>query len=405
MRITVPRVSWQGVFAISIVALYLFGKMFYAAGQGGAQPADIAMVGAFLVLISPRAVVRLAGVNMFLLLLMLWAAAVNFGWSMATSNPEFITSMSYYLFNLGIVLAVLWTRQKNPRLFDLFMPVALLAALATQVTLTFFSGTYRSDGTFNNPNQLAFWALCCLSIWILVRRARISPLDLAVALGFCWVELCSLSRAGMGAMALLILIWLLRGVRTLRQRLIALGIAIFAAVLLALTPTVSAKLADSDLAAKAEARMNRQSQLSQFEYRGYDRIVEFAGHIVIGAGEGEKERFADTSRKHAIEIHSTFGTLLFSYGILGLTLFFAFLWRLTRTLSFDRYVYLAPSLAYGVTHNGLRFSFFWFMVGLLLSYAIIEGRRVAARRPVPAGPAPIYPTGAPLGARGPVGGR
>ena len=404
MRITLPRVSLRAWFAVTIVAAYLLGKMFYLSGQGAAQPADVGMVAGFLLLVTPRAALRMAGVNVFLLLLMLWAVTVNLGWAMLTGNLEFLTSVTYYLFNLGIVLAVFWTRQKNPRLFDLVMPAVILLAMIGQVLfVTFFSGGYRSEGTFENPNQLAFWCLCCMTIWILCRPGRLGLPDLAVALGLGWVEICSLSRAGMAALGLLLLIWLFRTVRSTRARLIAVGIIIAGGLVLAVTPVISHKVAESQLMARAEERINRQQPESELEYRGYDRIIAFVGHIVIGAGEGEKERFADTGAKHAIEIHSTFGTLIFSYGILGITLFGLFVWRLTQTIGLERYVYLVPSLAYGFTHNGLRFSFFWFMVGMLLSLAITEGRRLAPVRAPPAPGRPAY--GGPAPANQPMGRR
>lgn len=402
MRITVPKVSKAGMVACGLMATYLFGKMFYVAGQGAAQPADVAIAACFLFLITPRAVVRLAGVNAFILLLMVWAIVVNLGWLAATANTEFLRSLSYYAFNLGILAAVFWTRQKNPRLFDLLMPPVTVLAVAVQIYMvTFVGGYFRSAGSFENPNQLAFWALCMLAIWVLSRPGRIGLLDLGVAAGLIWIELNSLSRAGIAAMGLLLAVWMFRTLRSTRSRLIALSAAALAAALLALTPAVSSRLAESEVVMKAEQRMNRERPISELEYRGYDRIFRYVGHIVVGAGEGEKERFLATGNKHTMEIHSTFGTLLFSYGLLGITLFFLFIWRLTRTTNFDRYVYLAPALAYGVTHNGLRFSFFWFMVGMLLSYAVTEGKR-AARKPAPQ--RDQFGHGAPLGA-GPVIGR
>ena len=376
MQITVPKFSLQGLFFVLLPAAYILGKMFYVGDVGGAQPADIAMAVAFLLLITPQALARLAGVNVFLVLLMAWAFIVNIGWAMYSGNAEFVTSASYYVFNLGIVAAVFWTRQRNPRLFDFAVPAVILVAVAVQlVMVTVISASYRTQGTFANPNQLAFWALCVATIWILLRPRRVALLDLGVIGALGWIELLSLSRAGMAGMALLILIWLFRTVRTFRARLIAVGIVLAAGAVLALTPAVSEKLSQAELVSRAEARIKRQQTVSEAEYRGYDRIVEYAGHVVVGAGEGEIERFADRSME--IEIHSTFGTLLFSYGVLGIALFMGFLWRLTRTMALDRYVYILPTLAYGMTHNGLRFSFSWFMVGVMLSFAVTEGRKVA----------------------------
>lgn len=402
MQITLPKFSLKGLLFVAIVAAYLFGKMFYLGGAGAAQPADVAMAGAFLLLITPSAIVRLAGVNAFLLLLMGWAIAVNVGWALISGVGDFLVAASYYAFNLGIVTAVFWTRQRNPRLFDFAIPAIIVLSTLTQLAAVIFLSTgYRSFGTFANPNQLAFWALCAMTIWILCRPRRIGPIDLAVVGALAWIELSSLSRAGMAAMSLLILIWLFRTIRTLRARLVAFFVVLFGCLLLAVTPTVSNKLAESEMVAKTEARIQKKQTMSEAEYRGYDRIFEFTGHVVLGAGEGEVERFSDD---RGIEIHSTFGTLIFSYGIFGITFFVIFVWRLTRTIAFDRYIYLAPALAYGFTHNGLRFSFFWFMVAILLSFAVTEGKAFAPRyRPAPA--RPVYRGSEPVAARGPVGGR
>ena len=387
MRIMGPRVSRVGLISIGAVSAYLFGKIFYVSSGGVAQPADIAIACCFLLLITPRAVSRLAGVNAFLLAAFAWAIIVNVGWLFVTSDTEFLRSLSYYAFNIGIVAAVFWTRQKNPRLFDIAVPVVTVLGVIVQLAvITFAEGGYRSAGTFENPNQLAFWAVCMLGIWILCRPGRIGPLDLAVAAVLVWIELNSLSRAGIGAMGLVVVVWLLRTLRSTRSRLIALLAVAIAALLLALTPAVSSRLAESDLVAKAEQRLHRQQSLTELEYRGYDRIVRYVGHIVVGAGEGETERFFAPGAQHTIEIHSTFGTLLFSYGLLGISLFMLFLWRTTRIIRFDRYIYLIGPIAYGFTHNGLRFSFFWFMVGMLMSYAVTEGKpepraQRSARRP------------------------
>lgn len=404
MRIALPRVSKAGMFAIGVMAAYLFGKMFYVAGQGGAQPADIAVAACFLLLITPRALVRLSGVNLFVMLLMIWAVIVNLGWLLTTNNPEFLRSISYYAFNLGIVAAVFWTRQKNPRLFDIAVPAVCAVAMVVQLfVVTFGGGEFRSVGTFENPNQLAFWGVCMLGIWILCRPGRIGPLDLGMAGSVMWIELASLSRAGLAAAGLLTMIWLFRTVRTTRARLIALMVVIMAALAMALTPAVSGRIAESQSIAALEKRLNRNRPVSEFETRGYDRILRYVSHIVIGAGEGEKERFVAPGSKHTIEIHSTFGTLLFSYGLLGISMFFLFLWRTTRVMGFDRYIYLAPSMAYGMTHNGLRFSFFWFMVGMLLSYAITEGKKARSQRPAQR---PVFDQPMSMGGRpGPAVGR
>ena len=53
-----------------------------------------------------------------------------------------------------------------------------------------------------------------------------------------------------------------------------------------------------------------------FNGRGYDRLVKYSQYLLFGAGEGDYSRFG-----YDIEIHSTLGNILMSYGIIGLLLF------------------------------------------------------------------------------------
>src|SRR5918994_582076 len=56
--------------------------------------------------------------------------------------------------------------------------------------------------------------------------------------------------------------------------------------------------------------------------RGYDRIWRHPEHLVFGAGEGAGLRFTEFGGL-VKEMHSTLGTVLFSYGIVGFSLFVA----------------------------------------------------------------------------------
>jgi hypothetical protein len=84
--------------------------------------------------------------------------------------------------------------------------------------------------------------------------------------------------------------------------------------------------------------------------RGYDRFWRFPEYLIFGAGEGDFQRFAGM---YDVEIHSTLGSLVFSYGIVG-----AGLAVLATLMTIERrpagLLYLMPAMAYGVAHNGIR---------------------------------------------------
>jgi hypothetical protein len=67
------------------------------------------------------------------------------------------------------------------------------------------------------------------------------------------------------------------------------------------------------------------------------------------------------------EIHSSAGTVFFSYGIVGVALFLYFLWQLLRGASVRSMFILVPPLLYTIAHQGLRVSLLWILFALFVS--------------------------------------
>ena len=106
--------------------------------------------------------------------------------------------------------------------------------------------------------------------------------------------------------------------------------------------------------------------------RGYSRILEFPEYILLGAGEGARYRFGD---RHSHELHSTFGTLLFSYGVPGLLLFLGTLWMILRRKVFSIWVLASAPLVYSLTHQGMRMTWFWIFLLLVAFYGPQRARK------------------------------
>jgi hypothetical protein len=106
-----------------------------------------------------------------------------------------------------------------------------------------------------------------------------------------------------------------------------------------------------------------ESRDDSYEGRGYDRILNNPEYLALGAGEGGYYRF-DTLLI-AGEVHSSFGTILFCYGVVGLFLFFRFLFYVFKGSSLFELLYFVPIFAYSITHQGLRDTFFWVFLGLV----------------------------------------
>ena len=103
-------------------------------------------------------------------------------------------------------------------------------------------------------------------------------------------------------------------------------------------------------------------------HRGYDRIFEYPEHLILGSGEGAFQRFTISLTKD-IEFHSIWGTIIYGYGIAGTLTFFGLLYFVFRQAPIRHIVYFLPMAAYGITHQGLRFSFLWVFFGIVFALA------------------------------------
>jgi len=356
--------------AVAIIAVYLFAKMFYIAKGGMAQPADIMISMLALFIVPPQIMLGLLKSEIALTALIIWVALVNVAWFMISTDVSFLPSILYYVFNLMIVIAFFGVRKRDPALFDRVICQTIVVAIAAQTLIVlaqrFGVGGLRNVGTFRNPNQLAYWGVLMLSIFFMLRRNRLSRIDMLAVVAAIFCEFASASRAGLAALVALLAIWLYFALGSGRKRFVAIFGVVAAGLLLTLSPAMDHVLLSSAEGTAVGTRMTDDDGGSQLEERQYTRILDFYQFTVFGAGEGYLSRFkADNEFK--LEIHSSFGTMLFSYGIPGLAIFCLVLWSVYRQLPTELGLYLLPSLLYGITHQGLRFTLFWGMVGVALA--------------------------------------
>ena len=68
-----------------------------------------------------------------------------------------------------------------------------------------------------------------------------------------------------------------------------------------------------------------------------------------------------------VEIHSTLGSLIFSYGLVGAGLaLLALVASIGRSLA--GFLYLGPVMIYGLAHNGIRQPLLWVLLAVAVSF-------------------------------------
>jgi hypothetical protein len=289
-----------------------------------------------------------------------YTALVNAAWAATLEDLSLLKSTVYYAYDtlLFITCVTLYTAYK-----DEFLAITVKAVAVSVVLQALLSpiapqqANSRQAAFFNNENQLGYF--CVLATSIVALSTRRFPIRLEYRVVFYtaagYLTFLSQSRGALLSMGALMIIALLG--RPLRLLMVLAGMGMIV-VLLTLTPS---------MISKSEERLVVAGEYDTLATRGYDRILNYPEYLLLGAGEGAYDRFR--SDLFATELHSSFGTLLFSYGIPGLALFALTLLYIARRDAMVA-LYLLPALIHGVAHQGLRFAFFWLALGFLCCFAL-----------------------------------
>ena len=345
--------------AIVTWCLFLIFSPLYVVTSGLPQPGD-----ALVFLLVPLAIAawdrkldRVTNRTLkALLLFTAWVCVVDYGWALVlgkmTSPKDFIIHPIYYIFNVAVFFsALIIARRDRARFLKLTVDV-VFATIVVQVVASFFYRTqlYRGELFFNSPNQLGYYALLAACLFAFTQRPlRISRVKAGLGVTGCaYLAMLSASRASVAGIAVLLFVLLFSNPRTII-------LASLAAILLVTAGGPIAKAIDT---AQTRATTVRNPKVSFAEERGYDRIYDYPEYLLTGAGEGDYARFAHEGEP-ARELHSSFGSVLFGYGVIGVALFLLFFWRVIRGASVRATLMLVPALVYTVAHQGLRFTMFW----------------------------------------------
>ncbi|WP_083005026.1 hypothetical protein [Halomonas sp. GT] len=345
---------------LSLSSLYLFPS-------GGPQLTDFVLIGFVGVMLLMSLGDKHLKVSPFAIcwgMMVLWVLMVCLSWTLILGTTTFFRPAQFFLFNFLVGMALLrFLSVYGERATGLIrngVAIALLIA-GSQVLLQLAMGVNRTTGSFNNPNQLAYFSLCGVVVLLMLDdfHPRMRLLGLAgLASGVLGI-LAASSLAAMGGGVLVLIGWAMANARQIKHfaRLLLLLPLLLLGVLFA---NISS---DGQVLRNLEARMDRAPSKvdSVYEERKFDRLTNFPEYAILGAGEAERQRFAPYDGH---EIHSSFVNMLFAYGLPGLGLFLLTIVIALRRAPLYVWAGVAGPLIYSTTHNGLRATLFWLVLVL-----------------------------------------
>ncbi|RWO52433.1 O-antigen ligase family protein [Mesorhizobium sp.] len=359
---------------ILFLAFYV-GGMFHIFKSGLPQPADFIVFA--LVPLVARKVSNLVPVTFIncAVGLLGWVLLVNVVTYAGYEDRKLLFATVFYLFNFIVFLITLAMALDKPREFFSWLRIAVFASVSLQLLFTLFvSSGLRKAGTFDNPNQLGYWAvlnIACLGYSL--GGKRLAAPDVAALTALVFLAASSLSRAAIvaavaGCAAILV-------IQGCSRRLLNAGVV---AVLCSLPILLSSGIIGTylqrlEVVSSWEQRLDELQgrNIDEYSTRGYERIENNFEYIFFGAGEGAYERFVDTGP--ALELHSTFASILMSYGLVGVVLFLLLIMQVFKGTLWRHTLYFLPAVLYGLTHNGIRFSWLWVVLGCIAAQGVILG--------------------------------
>lgn len=256
----------------------------------------------------------------------------------------------------------------------------IVASMAVQAGLMLLLGTTdspRASALFGNPNQLAFYSLLSLGVLMALFQHLAMPrwsilVGVSLALALLMV---SLSKAAIiAAIAQLVLYGAIAPARReWLRRLRPLTALIVPTVIVVAVILYREQIELIGAVLDRLGEIGRSSD-DTFEGRGYARIVQWPEYLIFGAGEGILHRWSQS-----FELHSMFGTLLFSYGLPGLALFLALLALLARRNLRNFAIYMTPILLYSLTHQPMRQWMMWCLFLVLAWLGSMPSGRLVKR--------------------------
>lgn len=357
-----------------LLALALFSTQFYLFSSGSLQLSHIMLL-LFVALCAilyktDRGMVK---GTMFVLFtsFMLYSSCVNIWYYFfrVGHDTALLRASLYLWFDYIIFLSILqYSRFLTFSLFRKVYVYPFLASLLFLVAVYCLGlGRYdyapRYNAFFNDPNQMAFWVLCALAVIVITEPNK--WVKRAALIFAVWACLVSMSRAGFLGMLVLLSGYFYPNIKKLFVRKNLWKLILFVAGLV-VAGGVSVKIyLGSQLANRLNIweRLMDTNMLGELVSRGYGLLLQNPEYLLVGYGGGEL-----LALNHELEIHSTWGGILFYYGVIGLGLFVGFVYKILRPLPMPALLVALGPMVYSFFTYGARTPIFFIFLAVLFSY-------------------------------------
>jgi hypothetical protein len=280
-------------------------------------------------------------------------------------NLKFLKHIFFLSFNFITVISLVsfFNHQKKFNFIFNSLASAFVIILISYYYQSFFGiTTDRFSSFFNNPNQLGYFSVCSFSlIYLLYRNFYISYYLMIGSITLLVIfSIFSFSKAAIISLFPCVLF----AITPYNNKYYKIIILIFFLLIIFFITFFYLQIFDTSF---FNLLINDVENFP--EERGYLVFLEAnLPEAIFGMGLNKVYEL------QSYEIHSTFIMILTSYGFIGLLIFNLLMlyWVLDIKKSFGlngAICICGPSLLYGLSHNGIRFSMFWIVFATSIAFS------------------------------------
>ena len=391
----IPNGTWTAT-AVLFFLLFIFLKQFYLFPSGGMEAADVCLFASFFMLLCdcmrrrPERLLQLKTESLFYGFLAS-VVVINTYYGIRLGRGEFFRYTCFWIFNACAIWSFCYLTEYGGKAFLTGINRVVKVNIGVQLLIYLsghgrifreYWGAVRYQGTFNDPNQLAFFLFMMILLLYLYRCRfgdRSFPVFYVLALPVLAASKSTGILLGFFVFTILAVLYELyrigckKGVSVKVWILgICMGVLIFGLFLWWIWPAADfdVKTVDYNMLTRIQEKIWKVAHgglLGLFLDRGMEKLVLYPQYLLYGAGEGGFDRFTLASQVN--EIHCCLFSVMFCYGLIPTSCLLVWLGRKLRRIDAAMTCAVIGLLAESFFLVNYRQPMFW----MILLYGSVAG--------------------------------
>ena len=382
--------------AVLFFLLFIFLKQFYLFPSGGMEAADVCLFASFFMLLCdcmrrrPERLLQLKTESLFYVFLAS-VLMINAYYGIRLGRGAFFKSTCFWIFNACAIWSFCYLTEYGGKAFLTGINRVVKVNIGVQLLIYLsghgrifreYWGAVRYQGTFNDPNQLAFFLFMMILLLYLYRCRfgdRSFPVFYVLVLPVIAASKSTGILLGVFVFTILTVLYELyqigckKGVSVKVWILgICMGVLIFGLFLWWIWPAADfdVKTVDYNMLTRIQEKIWKVAHgglLGLFLDRGMEKLVLYPQYLLYGAGEGGFDRFTLASQVN--EIHCCLFSVMFCYGLIPTSCLLVWLGRKLRRIDAAMTSAVIGLLAESFFLVNYRQPMFW----MILLYGSVAG--------------------------------